>query len=70
MLFANRARLCVGRSDLPRSTAGGRNLRQTKIKNLGVPALGDKNVRRLDVAMDDSLLVGGIESVGNLDGES
>jgi hypothetical protein len=37
-----------------------------EIKNLGVPALGDKNVGRFDVAMDDSLGVSGIQCIGNL----
>jgi hypothetical protein len=34
-----------------------------------VTAFGDKNVRRLDVAMDDALGMRGVQSVGNLDGE-
>src|SRR4029077_20525359 len=37
-----------------------------KIENLGVSAFGDKNVRRLDVAMNDALDVGGIERFCNL----
>ena len=39
---------------------------QTEIQNFGVPALGDKNVGRLDVAMDDAFRVRRIERVGNL----
>jgi hypothetical protein len=34
-----------------------------------VPALSYKNVRRLDVAMDDSLLVRRIQRVGNVDAQ-
>jgi hypothetical protein len=34
-----------------------------------VVALGDKEVRGLDVAVDDPLRVGGVERVGNLDCE-
>ena len=34
-----------------------------------MPALGDKNVGGLDVAMDDALFVRGIESVGDLDAD-
>ena len=45
------------------------HLRQPEIQNLGVAALGDKNVGGLDVAMDDSFGVGGIERVRNLDGQ-
>ena len=33
-------------------------------------ALGDKNVRRLDIAVNDSFGVGGIQRVGNLNGQS
>src|SRR5580658_6166065 len=46
-----------------------RNLRQPEVENLGVTALGDKDVRRLDVAVDDSLSMRGIEGIGNFDGE-
>ncbi len=58
VLFVNRARLCVGRCDLARRTASRCDLRQPEIENLGVPALGDKNVGGLDVAVDDSLRSG------------
>src|SRR6202171_6655995 len=46
------------------------HLRQTKIQNLGAPALGDENVRRLEVAMHDALGMGRVERIGNLDSES
>jgi len=35
-----------------------------------VAALGDENVRRLDVAVDDSFGVSGIQSIGDFDAES
>src|SRR5208282_1698886 len=43
-----------------------RELGQAEVENLGVSPVGDKNVCRLDVAVDDSLGVRGVESVGNL----
>src|ERR1022692_4893884 len=46
-----------------------RDLGQPEVENLGVPALGDKNIGRLDVAMNDPLGVRGVERVGNLNGE-
>ena len=50
-------------------TGGKRNFRQAEIENLGVSALGYKNVGRLDGAMNNSFCVGGIERVRNLDGQ-
>src|SRR5262249_6145913 len=44
-------------------------LSQSEIENLGVTALGDENVRWLDVAMDDSFGMRGVERVGDLDAE-
>src|SRR6266851_10394915 len=44
----------------------GTGFRQTEIKNLGVTAVGNEQIRGFDVAMDDSLGMGGVESVGNL----
>ena len=42
----------------PRSQFG-----ESEIENLGVAAVGNKDVRRLDVAVDNALGVGGIERV-------
>src|SRR5215469_8610193 len=42
---------------------------QTKVQNLGLAAVDQKNVCRLDVAMDDALGVRGIEAVGDLDAD-
>ena len=47
----------------------GSNFRQPKIQNLGVPALGYKNVCRLDVAVNDPSGVSRVQCVGDLDGE-
>ena len=44
----------------------GSNFCQAEIENLGVAALGDKNVGRLDVAMDNAFGVRRIECVGDL----
>ncbi len=43
-----------------------RQLRQTEIQNLGLPSLHQKNVRRLDVAMDDAFGVRRVQPIGNL----
>jgi hypothetical protein len=45
------------------------DLRQPKIQNLGVPSLGDENVRGLDVSVDDTCDVCGIERVGDVDSD-
>ena len=55
------------RGDLAGRTGRNYDLRQPKVENLGVSALGDKDVRRLDVAVDDAFGVGGVERVGDLD---
>ena len=48
----------------------GRHLRQPEVQNLGVPALGHENIRRLDVAMNDPLGVRRIQRVCNFDRRS
>src|SRR5271168_35302 len=45
------------------------NFGQSEIEQLGLAALGDENVRRLDVAVDDSLGMSGFERVGDLNAE-
>jgi hypothetical protein len=55
-VFFTAARLC-------------RNLGEAEIENLGVSALGHKNVSGLDVAVDDVFRMRCIERVGNLNTE-
>src|ERR1700693_2820457 len=43
--------------------------RQTKIENLGMAAFGDENISGLDVAMNNSLPVGGVERVSDFYGD-
>ena len=49
--------------------AAERNFGQAEVQNLGVSALGDEDVRGLDVAMHDAFGVRGVQRVGDLDGE-
>jgi hypothetical protein len=79
VLLVNRARHCVGCPgvgcpgvgcpDFARRTGRGSELCQSEIENLGVPALGHEDVRRLDVAVDDASGVSGVERVGDVDGD-
>ena len=45
------------------------DFRQPEVQNLGVSALGDKDVGGLDVAVDDAFGMGCIQCVGDLDGQ-
>jgi hypothetical protein len=45
------------------------NFRQPKVQNLGVSALSDKDIGRLDVPVDDAFCVGCVERVRNLDSQ-
>src|SRR6266852_8513208 len=46
-----------------------RDLREPEIEYLGRAAIGDADVRRLDVPVDDAFRMCGVESVGNLDAQ-
>ena len=48
---------------------GGCDFGETEIENLRVSTLGDENVRRLDVAMNDALGVRRIQCIGNFNGK-
>jgi hypothetical protein len=69
VLFVHRRCRAVCRYNLARTTACRCDLRQPKIQNLGVPSLGDENVRGLDVSVDDTCDVCGIERVGDVDSD-
>src|ERR1700739_1673316 len=45
-------------------------LGESEIQNLGVPALGDENIGRLDVTMNDAFAVSGVQSVGHFNGQA
>ena len=45
---------------------GVHHLGQAEIENLRLPARGDEDIRRLDVAVDDPLRVGRIQAICNL----
>jgi len=65
MLVVHRASYGIRRSDLTRRS--GRRFRQPEIQNLGVAALGNKNIRRLNVTVNDSLRMSWVERVGDFD---
>ena len=46
-----------------------RNLGEAEVEDFGVAAFGDEEVGGLDVAVNDAFGMGGIEGVGNFDGE-
>jgi hypothetical protein len=50
-------------SDLAGSRSRSRDLRQSKVENFCTIALGYEDVRRLDVAVDDPLGVGGVKCI-------
>ncbi len=66
MLFVDCRGRGVRRCDSDWGTGCGRDLRQPEIQNLGVAALGDEDVRGLDVAVDDAFGMRGVECIGNL----
>ena len=44
-------------------------LGQSEVKDFGLPACSNEDVRGLDVAVNDAFAVSGIERIGNLDAE-
>ena len=46
------------------------DFREAEVEDFGVAAFGDENVGGLDVAMDDAFGVGGVECVGDFDGDA
>src|SRR5215469_12972035 len=45
------------------------HLRQSEVENLGVTALSNKDIRWLDIAMNNALAMRRIERVGNFNGD-
>ena len=70
MLLAHRGLLGRCSHRFYQSVTNWRHFRQPEIQNLGVSTLGHKNVGGLDVAVNDAFDVGGVQSVGNLDGQA
>src|SRR5713101_7688355 len=48
----------------------GSDLGQSKIENLRVSTFGDENVRRLDIALNDSVRMRRVERISQLNGDS
>src|SRR6266478_1595343 len=69
MRLVERARHCICGCNPARRANRGRDFRQAKIQYLGMSALSDENVCRLDVAVHDAGSVSGVEGVGNIDGD-
>ena len=57
---------CIGGQGGFWTRAFRRHLGQTKIQNLGLPAACDEDVRRLDVAMHDSLDMRSVQRISDL----
>src|SRR5580692_10045327 len=62
----NRAKLLMNRFQ-PRRLA--QHLRQSEVEDLGMACLSDKDVRWLDISVDNSGRVSGIESIGDFYGQ-
>ena len=53
-----------------RNALGRTDFSQAKVENLGVAALGHKNIRGLDVTVNDALGVCGVQSIGHVNCDS
>src|SRR5579872_108479 len=65
-MFLQRHRRCCRRYGVSRGLSG-HHLRQTEVQNLGVATGGHENICWLNVAMDDSLGMCGIQGIGYVD---
>ena len=60
----------LGGADVLVGRTGGHHFGEAKVEYLGVAALGDEDVGRLYVPVNNASGVGGVEGVGNLDRQS
>ena len=61
--------MAVGISETAMFEASRNHFRQTKIENLGVPSVSHEYVGGLDVSVDDSFGVSGVERISDFDAE-
>ena len=50
-------------------TVGEAEFRETEIEHLRLAPIGDENIRRFDIAVNDAFRVRRVERVGDVDGE-
>ncbi len=69
MLFPRTLRCCGVGNGVGADGGGARNFCETEVENFGGTPLGDENVGGLDVAVNDSRVVSGVEGVGAVDAD-
>jgi hypothetical protein len=65
MQFVQRPGRRIGRRKTAGRNGGRRELGEPEIQNLGMPALGNKDVRRFNVAVHYALRMSRIQGVGD-----
>jgi len=69
MIGVHRTRRCVEQSNVAGRTRCDHDLRQSKVENLRVTALGDEEIGWFDVAVNYAFGMRCVEGVGNLDSQ-